>query len=628
MSLIACLVFFITGWQSEPDSARAFRQDTLELAKVEVHAAALRKYAFGQYVRTLDSDRLDQLSGYSLGEVLQQETGLFLRQYGSGMLASLSMRGTSAGHNALFWNGLPVNSPSLGQADYSIFPIGGFDEVNIHYGSSGALYGTDAIGGSVHLSSDLDFNSGNELKIGTLLGSFGRWHQQVSYRQGTEKFAFRTNVYRNYTANNFTYKDWASPGTPEKRQDHARVSQIGLVQDIAFKISRKQTLNANLWINSNDRQIQPLLGSAVRDVQEDRSVRTVIDYAFTGEKFTWTAKTGISSDVMVFNTERNQTRLFLLGTSLDYSFSQKWQTLAGIRYSHIKGQLATYDSQEQRLELYQATNFKPWQNLGISMQLRQLIHEGEAAPFTPSLGVEWAFLTSNRWNWQLISNLSRSFKIPTLNDRLWVPGGNPDLIPEKSLSKEIGLTSKAKLSAFSIENRLTYFHMGVDDWILWLPNSTYWQAENVRSVVNQGLEYFFKGQFKQGRNSWGLNVDYSMNSAINQSGDQGNPLSQGKQLPYVPKHKIRTQGNLQNGPYKIYIQQQWTSERYVTTDNQSLLASYNLWDMGLTYAFDWKGKLKGNLGFHTNNIFNVDYQVVRLRSMPGRNFQFNLNVVL
>ena len=170
--------------------------------------------------------------------------------------------------------------------------------------------------------------------------------------------------------------------------------------------------------------------------------------------------------------------------------------------------------------------------------------------------------------------------------------------------------------------------MGVDDWILWLPNSTYWQAENVRSVVNQGLEYFFKGQFKQGRNSWGLNVDYSMNSAINQSGDQGNPLSQGKQLPYVPKHKIHTQGNIQNGPYKIYIQQQWTSERYVTTDNQSLLASYNLWDMGLTYAFDWKGKLKGNLGFHTNNIFNVDYQVVRLRSMPGRNFQFNLNVVL
>lgn len=97
----------------------------------------LRKYAFGQYVRTLDKGRLAQLSGYSLGEVLQQETGLFLRQYGPGMLASLSMRGTSAGHNALFWNGLPVNSPSLGQADYSIFPVGGFDAVNIHYGVPG-----------------------------------------------------------------------------------------------------------------------------------------------------------------------------------------------------------------------------------------------------------------------------------------------------------------------------------------------------------------------------------------------------------------------------------------------------------------------------------------------------------
>ena len=628
MALLAFLVFFISGGQSELDSSRAFRHDTLELSPVEVQAAALKKNAYGQWVRTLDRDRLTQLSGYTLGEVLQQETGLFLRQYGSGMMASLSMRGTSAGHNALFWNGLPVNSPSLGQADYSIFPTGGFDEVNIHYGSSGALYGTDAIGGSVHLSTDLEFNTSNELKFGTLLGSFGRWHQQASYRQGGEKLSFRTNVYRNYAANNFTYKDWASPGTPEKRQEHGRVSQVGLVQDFAYKINQAQSLKANLWFNSNNRQIQPLLGSAVSDVQEDRSVRSVIDYTYAGEKFTWTAKTGMSSDVMVFNTDRNQTRLFLLGIALDYSFSQKWQTLAGIRYSHIKGQLSTYTSQEERIELYQATNFKPSQNLGISMQLRQLIQEGEAAPFTPSMGAEWAFFNSSDWNWQLIGNLSRSFKIPTLNDRFWVPGGNPDLMPEKSLSKEIGLTGIANLSAFSIENRLTYFHMNVDDWILWLPKSTYWQAENVRSVVNQGLEYFFKGVLRQGSNSWGINLDYALNSAVNQSGDQGNALSQGKQLPYVPKHKIRSQGNLQNGPYKFYIQQQWTSERFVTTDNQSLLTPYSLWDTGLTYEFEWNGKLKGNLGFHAYNIFNTDYQVVRLRSMPGRNFQFNINVVL
>jgi iron complex outermembrane receptor protein len=209
-----------------------------------------------------------------------------------------------------------------------------------------------------------------------------------------------------------------------------------------------------------------------------------------------------------------------------------------------------------------------------------------------------------------------------------VPGGNPDLMPEKSLSKEIGLTGTANLSAFSIENRLTYFHMNVDNWILWLPKGTYWQAENVRSVVNQGLEYFFKGVFRQGSNSWGINMDYALNNAVNQSGDQGNALSKGKQLPYVPMHKIRTQGNFQNGPYKFYIQQQWTSERFVTTDNQSLLTPYSLWDTGVSYAFEWNGKLKGNLGFHAYNIFNKDYQVVRLRAMPGRNFQFNVNVVL
>ena len=45
--------------------------------------------------------------------------------------------------------------------------------------------------------------------------------------------------------------------------------------------------------------------------------------------------------------------------------------------------------------------------------------------------------------WSYISgrvNFSRNFRAPTLNERYWQPGGNPDLEPEESYNIEAGIT--------------------------------------------------------------------------------------------------------------------------------------------------------------------------------------------
>src|SRR5688572_15081807 len=88
-------------------------QDTIPLEQVEVYAPALDRFAQGQKVVNFDSKLLETYSARSLGDLLQEKSPVFVRQYGAGMLASPSFRGTSAGHTAVFWNGLPINSPSL-----------------------------------------------------------------------------------------------------------------------------------------------------------------------------------------------------------------------------------------------------------------------------------------------------------------------------------------------------------------------------------------------------------------------------------------------------------------------------------------------------------------------------------
>jgi vitamin B12 transporter len=340
-------------------------QDTIALEEFEVFSPELDKYTFGSTIKTISQNDLQDFQGVPLSDYLQQRTGLFLRQYGAGMVASLTMRGTSAGHNAVFWNGLPINSPSLGQSDFSILPVGGFDQATVHFGSAGALYGTDAIGGAVHLTNKLKFDEGNQVRIASAFGSFGKWNQDVEYAYSEKRFSARTRIYRNFSTNDFPFRNITKFGTPIERQAHARVEQIGAMQDLAWKINPKNLISTSFWYNETDREIQPIMGSNTFDTQADKNLRWVLDYFHFTENKIWNLKSGFVRDDQLFNNDFNQTIQYFLAGDMDWEISDKWTSKSGIRYTNIQGNLSTYQASETRLELYQSTNFQPSEHLAF-----------------------------------------------------------------------------------------------------------------------------------------------------------------------------------------------------------------------------------------------------------------------
>lgn len=603
--------------------------DTVQLPEVEIFTAPLDKYSIGQHVHVITEKDMESFQGLALAEYLQQRTGLFLRQYGPGMLASLTMRGTSAGHNAVFWNGLPINSPSLGQADFSVLPVGGFDQVGVHFGSGGALYGTDAIGGAIHLNNKPKFGGGHHVQVASLFGSFGRWNQQVQYGFSNDKFSSRSRFYRNFSQNNFPFRNLSKIGTPTETQENAQVEQWGIMQDLAWNLNPKNQISSAIWWNKTDRKIQPVIGSNTNDTQQDQNLRWVLDYFHFGKNKIWNAKTGLVRDELIFNINSiNKTTQYFTATDLDWDIHPKWNSKSGIRHTYIEGDLDTYRATETRLELYQSTNFHPSEKLSFSINLRQLVYEGNWAPFTPSLGGEWDVWDNNVQSIKLKSTFARSFKVPTLNDRFWVPGGNPDLESEKSWSGEIGLKHAFAKNNFKFEQQITHFRMSVDNWIIWLPNGSFWSPQNIRQVNNSGLEYFLDVTQQFGEWKLGLSGNYAWNQAINQTNISENDRSKGKQLPYTPEHKFQSMFSIEKGLLSFFVNTQRVGERFVATDNASKLKPYQLWDIGVNYRWTLAGKLSGNLGAQINNLFNTDYQVLRLRAMPGRNYQLNLNITL
>lgn len=601
--------------------------DTVALPAVDVFSPDLEKYTYGNSVKTISESDLNNFRGLPFSDYLQQRTGLFLRQYGSGMLSSLTMRGTSAGHNAVFWNGLPINSPSLGQSDFSILPVGGFDQASVYFGSGGALYGTDAIGGAVHLTNKLKFDQSHQIKISSVFGSFGRWNHQVEYAFSDKRFSSRSRMYRNFSENDFPFRNITKFGMPTERQGNAKVAQIGIMQDFAWKINPKNLVSTSVWWNETEREIQPIMGSNTNDFQSDRNMRWVLDYFHFEENKVWNIKTGVVRDDQFFNSLFNQTIQYFLASDIDWEINSKWNSKTGIRYTLIQGNLSTYQATESRIELYQSTNFQPTEKLAFSFNLRQLVYDGNFAPFTPSIGGEWK-IWKNQSNQILFkSNLARTFKVPTLNDRFWVPGGNPDLQSEKSLSGEIGLNHMMKKNSFVLDHSLTIYRMKVDNWIIWLPKGNVWSPENIREVHNTGLEYGLEANQKIGNWNIDLSTNYAWTRAINQTDISENDRSKGNQLPFTPEHKFQSTISIGKGLWSTFFNFQMVGERFTGTDGSGRLEPYQLCDIGGNYDWSVK-KLAGNVGIQLNNLLNTEYLVMPLRAMPGRNFQLNLNITI
>jgi iron complex outermembrane receptor protein len=598
-------------------------QDTLVLAEVAVYAPALDRFAQGQKVISFEKQELEAYSARSLGDLLQEKSPVFVRQYGAGMLASPSFRGTSAGHTAVFWNGLPVNSISLGQSDLSILPIQAIDQVDLQFGSSGALFGNEAIGGSMHLRTQTQFGKGFTGRFSQTVGSFGLSNSAISAGFSSKNFSAQSKLYRQFAINDFPFRDLSKPGTPEVRAENAQTEQFGLVQDLAWNLSKKSQLKTSIWWNRADRQIQPVMGSVTRDSQEDQSWRAVLDYFRFGNGSVWNVKAGWVSDQLIFNGIENRTRQFLLATDWDVQKIEKWTFKGGARASIAKGELSTYSATDKRLELYQSTKWEANERLTLSANFRQLAYQDQFIPFLPGVGLDFLIWRKSKTQLLLKVSAGKGFKVPTLNDRFWNPGGNPDLLPEKSQTGEIGL-HWSRQSDFSWEQSLTYYRMEVDNWIIWLPQGNLWRPQNIREVRNQGVEYQGKGNWKTGQWNWEAQGSYTFSQALDLTTDAQNP----RQLPYTPEHQVN--GSLASAwkGFSASLSTFYVGQRAIGTGNARLLEGYQLWNASLSFSqLRWR-KINVPVSFQVLNLFDKNYQVLYLRAMPGRSYQLNLTIRL
>ena len=140
----------------------------------------------------------------SLAELLTDHTSIYIKSLGTGALSTASFRGTSASQTRVNWNGINITPPLSGTL---AMVIGLLPMMFAHgVGANGnSTLGTGAIGGSVNLFTDTDWNRGVNGRVLAEYGSYNTYTVGGQANISGNKSASKTRLYYQHSDNDYTY---------------------------------------------------------------------------------------------------------------------------------------------------------------------------------------------------------------------------------------------------------------------------------------------------------------------------------------------------------------------------------------------------------------------------------------
>lgn len=597
------------------------QKDTLRT--VEVQGLHWLTSEPGTKLTLLDSSRINTTIARDLSQLLADLTPVYFKNYGVSGLATVSLRGTSANHTALMWNGIKIQLPSLQQTDYSILPVIFWDEIGIQYGPSISLNGADIAGGAIHLVNNAptqDFSG----KYMSQLGSFGYQQQALAINYGKDRIYAETQLNYKSATNDFSF---ILPSGDEVKQQNAALEQYNFLQHLFYQ-GKNITWKNSFWYGHNDREIPRTISgydiSQQHSKQQDEFYRLITSLSWSKDDLQWELGYGFLQDELIYtelennNEFENNSKQHIYRGQLRYQLHDNILLSGGgqVNNSYVETSSYTIGDQLRTDYFIKATaKFSQWK---AHAGFKQVIIPEKEAPVIPSLGIETNLIEADELRVRLSGKVARHFRYPTFNDFFWNPGGNPELDPEKGWSTE-GTASFTYFKNTILSGEITYFNLQVEDWILWKPTSQgFWAPENVWKVNSQGIEASLKSFFNVANLPLEANLNYSFTKSQNESlGD--------KQLIYVPVHLGNLLLQLAKNKWFISHRTNFTGKRYTTQDNRETdsLSPYILFDLSAGYNFNIS-PVKLSLQAEVDNIFNTEYQTLRNRAMPGRNYQLQV----
>ena len=524
----------------------------------------------------------------------------------------------------------------LGQVDLSQIPVSQFDGLEILYGAAGISRTSGAFGGVINLVTNPDWNNRLNILAAQTIGSFQTFTTNINVVAGSSSFQSHTKFNYAGAKNDFPYYNDYLKETV--RQQNASYTLFGMSEELFWKLKDKHLISIRIRYNKDNRNLPPTTSGYSAQHNEKQisdDLFAVIDYKFVEKKYNLLVRSAFADQKMhyVLDSSINEIHQYYQWINkirFQYNAVRRLIIKSGIDFTYDQVNSDAYDGMKTRAttSFYAEANYEPWRKVKTSLVIREDLIDGTFLPVVPALGIE--YLPWNNTNLSFSINLARNYRYPTLNDLFWTISGNPDLKPETDYSVELGTAYNysSKDRKLLIAVNVAGYYSWIYQMITWTPvegNSNLWKPENIDEIHARGVELGLNIKWELFNFVFSFDNNYTFCHSTYEKASSSYDQKIGKQLIYIPVHLLNSTFSAERWKFYLNYNFCYVSDRFTAKDNLSVMPAYNLSNIIFGKNIEIK-HFTLSLQFDINNLFNLDYQSVASRPMPGINYAFTIKL--
>lgn len=599
--------------------------DSVVLPQAEVHSL---RFSRGHLRWTPDSTLA--MSGMSITDQLAFDQAMPLRTNGPHALTLPVLRGLPASHMAVLWNGINLQSSMNALLDLQLLN-NLRSQMVLESGGNSMLYGSGSVSGVLSVESSLrDSQPLLEalMRLSSFRNSFGRiyWRSQLGLTR------FDLSVTRREGLNNLPYTNpYRHSGPPSvERLNHAHALSQGVQFNVARPFKKGIRIESALWMQTDKRELPPtMLQGQSHAEQDDQNIRASLIAKQDLKKWQWVARLAWLDEQIIFRDLPKS----ILDTNRCKSLIARWEMEAQPaehhRFSAIyqaqrsMADVSAYGGRAEDDRGYVTIMYeyapRNW-SLKAGNQFQYGNHKVQW--FLPGIYLLHTLRREHQF-WRFTLNSTLNYRLPTLNDRFWIPGGNQNLLPEQGSRSEFGIDLLRKKSFFA----LRMYHYAMKNLIVWLPGTQgYWSPENISSTWSSGAEGSADvWLWNHHRWSFSVPLRLQVNRSLNEAGEGIlQRWMHERQNIYAPVLIGSAGLNVRSDRLECLWRLNYTGARYVSDASSRQLDPFWLMHLSVRYRM---GKVQ--MGAQIQNMLDVPYELIAFYPMPGVNgsvfFQFAIN---
>ncbi len=601
------------------------------LEEVVVTATRVERPAsdIGQSITVIDQQALITRQTDALVDVLRTVPGVAVTRNGSmGATASVFIRGAESDHTVMLVDGVKLNDPASPSSGFNFgnMLVGNVARVEVLRGSQSVVWGSQAIGGVVNLTTAApteDFAATARIEYGT------NDTQQIvaNASQQIGRIAASAGI------SNFSTDGISAFNEKRGGNEKDAFNNFGAHAKFNIDISDAVSLDLRGWLSRSKAGIDGFAPPtyAFGDTREYTRTREIVGYAglnfavldgrlHTRVAFarTETQRDNFDPDgipVQTFDGTGKNARLEYQG---GYDFSARLQSVFGLESETSKFITASYGAPATRGESRINSGYgqfiaKPFDDFTAIVGVRRDDHDAFGGHTSIGGSVAWS---PNDGKTLLRTSYSEGFKAPSLY-QLQSDYGNLLLRPETAKGWDAGVTQR--LLGDKVEVGVTYFHRDTQNLINFISCVTpltgicvdrpYGTYDNVARARAQGVETTLALRPIEGLS---VLANYSNVDAENRS--PGN-VNLGKALARRPRETLNALIDYHwNFGLDTGVTYTKTGRSFDNAGNTQVVEGYELVDLRVALQLNKQLLLQARI----ENLFDEDYENIYRYGTLGR----------